>query len=40
LSVLDLVTYERGERKRIYYRADLEKVEAMLNAVRQDILGD
>ncbi|MBI9109267.1 MAG: winged helix-turn-helix transcriptional regulator [Spirochaetales bacterium] len=39
LSALDLVTYERGERKRIYYRADLIKVEAMLDAVKKDIVG-
>lgn len=40
LGALNLVTCERGERKRIYYRADTNKVEAMLDAVKLDILGN
>ena len=39
LSSMNLVTYERGVRKRIYYRADVEKVKRMINTVETDILG-
>lgn len=39
LSALNLVTYERGERKRVYYSADKEKVASMLKIVESDILG-
>ena len=39
LGALDLVEYEKGERKRIYYRANREKAEAMMAALSADILG-
>ena len=39
LTALNLVTYERGERKRVYYKADRAMVETMLGMVENDILG-
>ena len=39
LCALDLVTYRRGERKRVYYSADREKVGRMLKTVETDIIG-
>ncbi len=39
LSTLNLVSYQRGERKRIYYSADRDEVSRMLKTVESDILG-
>ncbi len=39
LSNLNLVGYQRGERKRIYYSADRDEVSRMLKTVESDILG-
>lgn len=39
LSALDLVTYEQGERKRIYYRANRDNVDKMLEMLKKDITG-
>ncbi len=39
LSALDLVSYEQGERKRIYYRANRDNVDKMLEMLKRDITG-
>ncbi len=39
LSALDLVSYEQGERKRIYYRANRANVDKMLEMLKKDITG-
>ncbi len=39
LGSMNLVTYERGEKNRVYYRADLGKVEEIIESVRRNILG-
>ncbi|MBI9102041.1 MAG: winged helix-turn-helix transcriptional regulator [Spirochaetales bacterium] len=39
LAALHLVNYERGEKNRVYYRGDQERIEAMLDAVKKSILG-
>ena len=39
LSMLNLVAYEQGERKRVYYSADTGRVEKMMRTLSFDILG-
>lgn len=39
LSELDLVRYEQGERKRVYYTADKAAVEKIFRTVKSDIMG-
>lgn len=39
LSELDLVRYEQGERKRVYYTADRAAVEKIFRTVQADIMG-
>ena len=40
LGALGLVRNERGERKRVYYSADMKKVKDMMRTLESDLLGE